>query len=118
MVTYFDHHSCQMFIRDKPIRFGFKIWMLCEANGYPYHMSVYNGRKPRSDLEHQPFGARVVNQMLQVVQAHSNILKHEIYFNNFFTNYDLLSVLKSKIYVLLEPSEKTGLQELPNHDVV
>ena len=31
--------------------------------------------------------------MFQVVQAHSNILKHEIYFNNFLTSYVLLSSL-------------------------
>ena len=41
----------------------------------------------------KPLGTRVVNQMLQVVQARSNILKHEIYFHNFFTSYDLLSSL-------------------------
>ena len=29
VVPYFDRHSCKMFIRGKPIRFGFKIWMLC-----------------------------------------------------------------------------------------
>ena len=33
MVPYFGHHNCKMFIRGKSIRFGFKIWMLCGANG-------------------------------------------------------------------------------------
>ena len=56
-------------------------------------MSIYSGRKPESDLEHQPLGTRVVNQMLQVVQANSNILKYESYFDNFFTSYDIFSSL-------------------------
>ena len=91
MVPCFDRYSLKMSIRGKPIRFGFKIWMLCEANSYSYYMSIYSGRDQGSDLEYQPLGTRVVNQMLQVVQAHSNILNQEISLTNFFTSYDLLS---------------------------
>ena len=29
MVPYFGHHSTKMFIKVKPIRFGYKIWCLC-----------------------------------------------------------------------------------------
>ena len=35
MVPYFGRHSCKMFIRGKPIRFGYKCWCLCGSNGYP-----------------------------------------------------------------------------------
>ncbi|KRX20026.1 PiggyBac transposable element-derived protein 3 [Trichinella nelsoni] len=35
MVPYFGHHSCKMFIRGKPIRFGYKIWTMSSANGIP-----------------------------------------------------------------------------------
>ncbi|KAL3258170.1 hypothetical protein MRX96_046422 [Rhipicephalus microplus] len=38
MVPYYGHYSCKMFIRGKPIRFGYKIWMKCSSNGYPYAM--------------------------------------------------------------------------------
>ena len=54
-------------------------------------MPLYSVRNSGSDLEHQSLGTRVVNQKLQVFQAHSNLLKHKIYFDNFFTNYNLLS---------------------------
>ena len=60
MVPNVSRHSGKMFIRCKPIKFGFKIWMLCEANGYLY---MYSGRDPGSNLEHQPLGTRVVNQI-------------------------------------------------------
>ena len=49
-------------------------------------MSMCSGREPGSELEHQPLGTRAINQMLQAVEAHSNILKHEIYFVHFFTS--------------------------------
>ena len=35
MVPYFGRHSAKMFIRGKPIRFGYKIWSLCGEDGYP-----------------------------------------------------------------------------------
>lgn len=44
MVPYYGHLSAKMFIRGKSNRFGFKVWMLCSANGYPYAMSIYSGK--------------------------------------------------------------------------
>ncbi|KRZ70587.1 PiggyBac transposable element-derived protein 3 [Trichinella papuae] len=41
MVPYYGHHSCKMFIRGKPIRFGYKIWTMASANGYPYALKIY-----------------------------------------------------------------------------
>ena len=52
--------------------------------------------------------------MLQVVQAHSNIQKHEIDFDNFSQFTIFYQVLDSEICVLLEQSPKTRQQELPN----
>ena len=35
MMPYYGSHSCKMFIKGKPIRFGYKLWCLCESDGYP-----------------------------------------------------------------------------------
>ena len=43
MVPYYGRHSAKMFIRGKPIRFGFKLWSLCGSDGYPYHFRIYKG---------------------------------------------------------------------------
>ena len=48
MAPYFGHHSCKMFIRSKPIRFGHKIWCLCGSDGYPYHFTIYTGKRENS----------------------------------------------------------------------
>jgi DNA excision repair protein ERCC-6 len=90
MVPYYGHHSCKMFIRSKPIRFGYKIWMLCSSGGYPYNMQIYSGKD--SD-ENGPLGHRVINKMTEVIEKPSN---HEIFFDNFFTSHDLLKDLKDK----------------------
>nr|CAI5829854.1 unnamed protein product [Callosobruchus analis] len=46
MVKYFGHHSSKLFIRGKPVRFGYKEWMLCSSTGYCYNFDVYCGAKP------------------------------------------------------------------------
>ena len=43
MVPYFGRHSVKMFIRGKPIRFGFKNWVLASSDGYPYKLGTYTG---------------------------------------------------------------------------
>lgn len=94
MVPYFGRHSAKMFIRTKPVRFGFKIWCLCSSEGYLFQFCPYGGagiEKP----EHQNFptlGERVVTNLLKVVEEPGH---HRIFFDNFFTSYDLLATLKA-----------------------
>ena len=90
MVPYFGKHSCKMFIRGKLIRFGYKIWCLCGPDGYPYGLKIYTGKEERSA---GPLGSRVVNGMVDIVRNHSNVERHQLFFDNFFTSYDLLSNL-------------------------
>lgn len=44
MIPYFGRHNCKMFIRGKPIRFGFKLWCLCSDSGYLFHVIPYAGK--------------------------------------------------------------------------
>ena len=34
MMPYYGSHSCKMFIKGKPIRFGYMMWCVCESDGY------------------------------------------------------------------------------------
>ena len=88
MVPYFGPHSAKIFIRGKPIRFGFKIWCLCGSDGYPYNMKIYQGKKKLLD---QPLGSCVINNMVDVITENFSALLHELYFDNFFTSYSLMS---------------------------
>ena len=69
MVPYFGRHSGKMFIRGKPIRFGYKIWCMCCNDGYPYHMKIYQGKEPNP--QKQLFGTRIVMQMVDIMTANS-----------------------------------------------
>ena len=93
MVPYYGRHSIKMFIKAKPIRFGYKIWCMCGADGYPYHMKIYTGKEQKSD---KPLCAHVVNHMVQVIGQHSHVQHHQLFFDKFFTSYDLLNSLSAR----------------------
>lgn len=41
LIKYFGRHPSKQFIRGKPVRFGYKDWMLCSASGYCYSFDTY-----------------------------------------------------------------------------
>ena len=90
MVPYFGLHSCKMFIRGKPIRFGYKNWVLFSDNGYPFKVNPYQGTAERNE---GPLGPSTVKNLLDVV---TDDRIHDVYFDNFFTSVALLEQLKNK----------------------
>ncbi|XP_066946080.1 piggyBac transposable element-derived protein 3-like [Macrobrachium rosenbergii] len=83
MIPYHGHHSAKHFIRNKPDRFGYKMWMMCSADGYPCNFSNYGGKDENRKL---PLGPQVVMDMWQpVVNKYSRHI-----FDNFFTSYALM----------------------------
>ena len=44
-------------------------------------------------LQDQPLGSRVIENMVDVIIANSSAMLHELYFDNFFTRYILMSDL-------------------------
>ncbi|OAF63895.1 hypothetical protein A3Q56_08401 [Intoshia linei] len=59
MVPYFRRHSAKMFIKSKPIRYGYKIWCLCGNDGYPYNLSINQGKN--INVDKLPLSRRVIN---------------------------------------------------------
>ncbi|KAK9745692.1 Transposase IS4 [Popillia japonica] len=59
MVPYFGRHPCKQFIRNKPIRYGYKLWIGCTHNGYIIWMEPYQGANRENtrflDWVHQLF---------------------------------------------------------------
>ncbi len=110
MVRYFGHHSCKMFIKGKPIRFGFKMWLLCSSTGYCYNMDVYCGRNTVPSNDKTPLGTKVVTQMLEVAE---NPMDHQIYFDNFFTSYDLLVHLRDAGFFATGTIRENRTQKCP-----
>lgn len=50
MVPYFGRHASKMFIKTKPVRFGYKFWCICSSNGNLYKC-IPCGRKSMNSEE-------------------------------------------------------------------
>lgn len=92
MIPYFGRHSCKMFIRGKPIRFGFKAWCLCTSSGYLYQTIPYGASATPHDKT-IGLGADVVLKLLENVSSPS---AHCIFFDNFFTSFHLMCLLSDR----------------------
>ena len=58
MIRYYGMHPAKMFMRVKPIKFGYKFWCLCGSNGYLFNFDPYFGKGENDDKE--PLGMRAV----------------------------------------------------------
>ena len=43
MLPYYGRHSGKQYMRNKPVKFGYKLWALASSDGYPYHIIPYGG---------------------------------------------------------------------------
>lgn len=92
MIPYFGRHNCKMFIRGKPIRFGFKYWCLCSDSGFLFFADPYAGSSSPYDKT-IGLGASVVLKLLEAVQHPEN---YAIFFDNFFSSYYLFCLLNER----------------------
>nr|CAH7739582.1 unnamed protein product [Callosobruchus chinensis] len=76
MIRYYGHYPIKQFIKSKPIRFGYKLWALCES--YTNWLTWIKSSKSYAiGGEH---------------------ISHITYFDNFFSSHSLLSNLKQNGY--------------------
>ncbi|KFM77688.1 PiggyBac transposable element-derived protein 3, partial [Stegodyphus mimosarum] len=92
MVKYFGRNSLKMYMKGKPVKFGYKLWMICTFDGYPLKIIPYQGRNEAQDI---PLSHRVVTSLLDVV---NNPTEHTVYMDNFFSSHTLFVVLKEMGY--------------------
>lgn len=89
MVKFKGRSSLKQFMRDKPIKRGFKIWMLCDSSGYNLKFDIYTGRG--DDQSGKGLASRVVLNLVQNFTQKN----HSLYIDNFFNGYELLLTLKN-----------------------
>ena len=112
MVPYYGRHSCKQFIRGKPIRFGYKLWVLASSTGLPYHVEIYEGKSPNA--EDVPLGERVVKTALKTCD---NPVNHSVFFDNFFSSYKLLVDLDVKGFRATGTMRNNRIGKCPLADV-
>lgn len=99
MAKSYARTSLKQFIRGKPTRFGIKFWGLCTADGYLLNLDIYCGKNSAvgDKLTKCALGSRVVMNLLKPffeMTAAGKVSQYHLYFDNFFTNLDLVVHLK------------------------
>jgi hypothetical protein len=93
MVKFKGRSSFKQYIKEKPIKRGYKVWVIADAStGYVYNFEIYTGKS----VERQgPLGEHVVCSMTRGL----SMKFHHIYFDNFFTSPLLVErLLEQGIY--------------------
>lgn len=87
--------SVKQFSRGKPYPWGIKVFLLCGESGIVYDLLLYQGSttelNPES-LKSLGLGASVVLHLTKNIEKN----RHNIYFDNFFTTFQLLEILQKK----------------------
>lgn len=99
MIPYFGRHGCKQFIKNKPVRFGYKAWVLATRLGYCVYTDLYCGRDQSFDQE-VGLGGSVVLKLTSKLSEKYPAVKFSIYADNFFVCPKLLSKLKSNGFLL------------------
>lgn len=91
MVPHKGRLSFKQYIKNKPVRWGIKLWVFSEAKtGYVYNFQVYLG-KEGGNAEHN-LARRVVRDLISPIEN----LFHHLYMDNFYCDPHLFLEIKEK----------------------
>ncbi|CAH1984384.1 unnamed protein product [Acanthoscelides obtectus] len=98
MVPYYGGHGSKQFIRGKPIRWGYKVWVGTTKKGYIEWFQPYQGSTTIISEKYRPLGlgASVVLQFADAIQSQCEKAPFHIFCDNFFTSLPLLAELTSR----------------------
>ncbi|XP_050313088.1 piggyBac transposable element-derived protein 3-like [Anthonomus grandis grandis] len=98
MVPYYGGHGSKQFIRGKPIRWGYKVWVGTTKKGYIEWFEPYQGSTTIISEKYRPLGlgASVVLQFADIIQSQCEKAPFHIFCDNFFTSLRLLAELTSR----------------------
>lgn len=90
MIRFKGHNAMKQYIKNKPIKWGFKMWCRCDSsNGYLYEFELYQGRKENPEYG---LGEGIVLSLSKSLEG----LGCEVYIDNFFNSPKLQVELLSK----------------------
>lgn len=97
MVPYFGRHGCKQFIKGKPIRWGYKLWVGCTRVGYINWFEPYQGASTHVSPQYKDMGvgAGVVLTYVDRLRSRWPESKFHIFFDNFFSSMTLLDLLSA-----------------------
>lgn len=88
MIKFKGRSSLKQYMPKKPVKRGYKVWMLCASNGYNLKFDIYTGKSDNG--VQRELGARVVKSLTEDCAGRH----HRVFFDNYFTSYPLLKELR------------------------
>ena len=97
MLPYYGRHSSKQRIVGKPVRMGYKMWVLAESSGYVVRFEPYQGAKGKTSCcksaTNWGLGKRVV---LDLLNSLPRKLSYHVFCDNFFTSLRLVQHLQNE----------------------
>ena len=92
MVPYYGRHGCKQYIQNKPVKFGYKLWVATTPLGYAIQFYPYAGKDGNYNRD-IGLGGSVVMTLMSKLPTVPNSNYHVV-MSNFFTSPSLLRLLK------------------------
>ncbi|CAG5016652.1 unnamed protein product [Parnassius apollo] len=98
MVPYFGHHGCKQFIRGKPIRYGYKLWVGATSGGYIAWFEPYQGASTFTNAQYSQLGlgASVVLSYADQLATLGYGKNYHLFIDKFFTGLPLVHELTER----------------------
>lgn len=87
MIKFKGRSSLKQYMPKKPVKRGYKVWMLCASSGYNLKFDIYTGKSENG--VQKELGAQVVRKLCHDLVGQ----QHRVFFDNYFTSYNLLKDL-------------------------
>lgn len=106
MIKFKGHNVMKQYIKNKPIKWGFKMWCRAESStGYLFEFDLYTGKKTKTEVG---LGESVILSLTDKLKG----LGCEVYFDNFF-NSPLLQYKLMKENIKACGTVRTNRKNLP-----
>lgn len=88
-------HSLRMYMPDKPHKWGFKFFVLCNSDGYCYDFEIYSGKETGLIHNEKNLGASS-NVVVRLARTIPSNCGHKLFFDNYYTSIPLIIYLKKR----------------------
>jgi hypothetical protein len=88
MIPFKRKYSLKNYVKNKPKKWGYKAFFLCDSNGIAHNLELYSGK-----AVHDPSLPEVVvsgNVVLRLASVIPRNVFHKLYFDNWFTGVQLV----------------------------
>jgi len=117
MIKYFGKHGLKQAIRNKPIRFGFKAWVLTTVSGYVITFELYQGRgvgeHHEENVEAVGAASATLLDLVDLIPEEKRYLPYHFFGDNFFSSMKLVDKLSASGFFYTGTIRKDRLKGNP-----